>query len=71
MNSLDLNLASRPIRNNTLLWVGHGTLAVLVIGFSAWNASTYVHHHTELKLLGDTRNSVESRMADIKAATGK
>ena len=65
MNSLDLNLASRPLRNNTLLWVGHGTLAVLVIGFSAWNASTYVHHRVELTLLGEERDSFESRMADL------
>ena len=65
MNSLDLNLASRPIRNNTLLWVGHGTLAVLLIGFSAWNTSTYVHHRAELKLLGNERDSFESRMADF------
>lgn len=35
MLTLDLNLASRPFRNNTLLWGGYGLTALLLLAFTA------------------------------------
>jgi hypothetical protein len=66
LNPLDLNLASRPIRNNTLLWGAHVALAVVVVGGTIWNVSSYVRHGRDLKVLSAERDSFESRMADLK-----
>jgi Tfp pilus assembly protein PilN len=67
MDPLDLNLASRPIRNNTLLWAGHGLLAALLIAASAWNVHGYVHNRDGLALLRSDVNSLEGRMANLRS----
>lgn len=52
MQLLDLNLASRPFKNNTLLWLCYGLALVLVAVFTTWNVQTYGHHK---RLLSDLR----------------
>jgi len=66
MNPLDLNLASRPMRNNTLLWVAHAALALAILGGTTWNVTAYVRHDRELEVLNAERNSFESRMSDLE-----
>jgi len=51
MQSLDLNLATRPFRNNTLLWVGYSLAVVLLGAFTVWNALTYQQYRTRLREL--------------------
>lgn len=65
MRSLDLNLASHPFRNNTLLWVGYALLAVLVVGFTAWNTVTFVDTRGALDQLRNTVGSVEGRLSAV------
>lgn len=38
---LDLNLASRPFRNNTVLWIGYALGVIAVLSLTAWNVHTY------------------------------
>ncbi len=66
MNPLDLNLASRPMRNNTLLWVAHAALAIGILGGTTWNVTAYVRHERDLDVLNAERNSFESRMSDLQ-----
>ncbi len=62
MQSLDLNLASRPFRNNTLLWAGYGLAVVLLLAFSVWNYRTYSTASTNYDDLKASVANVEQRM---------
>ena len=66
MRPLELNLASRPFRNNGLLWVGHGLLAVAVVAFTAWNTVTFVDTGRDLEALRNTVGSVDSRVREVE-----
>jgi hypothetical protein len=66
VNPLDLNLASRPIRNNTLLWVAHAALLLGVLGGTVWNVTGYVQHRRDLAVLNAERDSFDSRMSDLQ-----
>jgi len=41
MQALDLNLASRPFRNNMLPWAGLGLLALALAAFTWWNVTSW------------------------------
>jgi hypothetical protein len=66
INPLDLNLASRPIRNNTLLWVAHSALLLVVLGGTVWNVTGYIRHGRDLGILNAERDSFDSRMSDLE-----
>ena len=66
MHPLDLNLASRPFRNNTLLWMGHGLAVVLLASLTFWTVSTFIENTRRLRDLDSSMTSAESRMADLK-----
>jgi hypothetical protein len=54
VQAVDLNLATRPFKNDTLLWAGL-VVAVLLLGsVSWWNVTTWREHR---RLLGDLRES--------------
>jgi len=65
MRALDLNLASRPFRNNTLLWVGYVLAFVLLGTFTVWNIMTWRDHIGKLTQLQDTVQSIEGRIANL------
>jgi hypothetical protein len=44
MQPLDLNLATRPFKNNTLPWVAVGTAITALVAITVWNISTYRTH---------------------------
>jgi len=67
MIPLDLNLASRPMRNNTLLWVAHAALALAILGGTTWNVTAYVRYDRDLEVLNAERDSFESRMSDLQS----
>jgi hypothetical protein len=70
MRVLDLNLASRPFRNNTLLWAGYSLAFVMLAAFTAWNILTWREHIDKLTQLQDTVQSIESRIADLDDREG-
>jgi hypothetical protein len=44
MQALELNLASRPFKNNTLPWVGLSLALALLVGVTVWNVRSYQRH---------------------------
>jgi hypothetical protein len=60
MQSIDLNLASRPFKNNTLLWVGHCTAILLLMMFTVWNVRTFREHSRMLDALRAQLGTTES-----------
>ncbi len=65
MQILDLNLASRPFRNNTMLWLGHGVAVLLLVGFSAWNARSFVSEGRRYREARNGLQGVERRLQDL------
>jgi hypothetical protein len=65
MRVLDLNLASRPFKNNTLLWTAYLLAFVLLGTFTVWNIMTWREHIEKLTQLQDTVQSIEGRIADL------
>jgi hypothetical protein len=65
MRAMDLNLASRPFKNNTLLWVGYVLAFVALAAFTSWNIYAWREHVGKLAELQDTVQSIESRMSDL------
>jgi hypothetical protein len=65
MRNLELNLASRPFRNNTPIWAAHGILLVIVIAFSFWNLRTYFDATAKLDELQASLGGVERQLGDL------
>ena len=65
MLALDLNLASRPFKNNTLLWTGYVTSLVLLVAFSVWNVVSWRNHVKELDELQERVGSIEGQMENL------
>lgn len=65
MLALDLNLASRPFKNNTLLWTGYVTGLVLLVAFSVWNVVTWTDHGRRLAELRAEVGSIEGQMGSL------
>ena len=62
---LDLNLASRPFRNNTWIWIGLLLGVALVSQASWWNYSTWHAESNELAELRKSVASIDSRMGKL------
>lgn len=65
MRAMDLNLASRPFKNNTLLWVGYVLAFIALAAFTFWNIDAWREHVAKLADLQDTVQSIDSRMLDL------
>jgi hypothetical protein len=65
MRPLELNVASRPFRNNTPIWTAHGILLAAVIAYSAWNVRTTVTATRKLNALQADLGSVERQLGDL------
>jgi Tfp pilus assembly protein PilN len=63
---LDFNLATRPFRNNTLLWTGFGLGVFLVLALSAWNVRTYTGSKSELETLRGDMATYQARLRDLE-----
>jgi hypothetical protein len=66
MRALDLNLASRPFRNNTPIWTAHAVLLTVVVGFSAWNLRTILDANDKLAALQSNLGSVERQLGQLE-----
>lgn len=62
---LELNLASRPFRNNVPIWVGLVALALVIVAFAGWNVHAYLHASGQLGALRASIGSVDRQMADL------
>lgn len=66
MQSLDLNLATRPFKNNTLLWGGYLGAILVLVAFSVWNVITWEDHKQRLADLQITLGSIDDKMRDLE-----
>jgi len=66
MQALDLNLSSRPFKNNTLLWAGYSSALVFLIAFAVWNVTTWRSSVTRIKQLSEEVSSIEGRLGDLE-----
>jgi len=66
MQTLDLNLAGRPFKNNVVLWIGYSLSLLLLVAFTVWNGVTYSQHAGQLRELRGEVNSIESQMRDLE-----
>lgn len=57
MQALDLNLSTRPFRNNTVLWVGYGLMAVLLVVISVRHVQRFRENDL---LLNDLKAQVDN-----------
>lgn len=65
MKALELNVATRPFRNNTPIWVAQGLLLGAVIAFSVWNARTATTAKKQLEALQADLGSVERQLGEL------
>ncbi len=64
---LELNLASRPFRNNTHLWLAYGLGAALVVLLTAWNVRAAIDQADRLAVLEDALATADTRLQDLEA----
>ena len=66
MQLVELNLASRPFKNDTILWIGFLT-GVLLLGWATWwNVQTYSNHRALLASLQESNSSMRARFVDLE-----
>jgi Tfp pilus assembly protein PilN len=63
---LDLNLASRPFRNNTLHWTLFGVGVVAVVAFTAWNVAGAIRSAGHLEALREEREQAAERLGELQ-----
>ena len=75
MRALELNLASRPFRNNVPIWSAFGLLALGILASTAWNLRSWLEVTHKLGELQASIGSSEKALANLEqrdaaAATG-
>jgi Tfp pilus assembly protein PilN len=65
MRTLELNLASRPFRNDTPIWAAHGVLLAGVVVFTVWNAHTAIDATRKLNALQADLGSAERQRNEL------
>ena len=65
MQVVELNLASRPFKNDTILWVGLLSSVLLLVWWTWWNVQTYRDHGALLASLQASNISMSARFADL------
>jgi Tfp pilus assembly protein PilN len=66
MRTLDLNLASRPYNNNTLVWLAYVGLLAAAVGFTYWNVSSFRHYRHELAELDRRQGNMAQEQSDLE-----
>jgi hypothetical protein len=64
--SLELNLASRPFKNNTLLWVGFSLAGLFLLWLSVANVRSQRRHVGLLAELEDKVGTIDARHEDLR-----
>jgi len=67
MQAVELNLASRPFRNNLPIWLAYACGALLVAGMSFWNVVTFRDYGDRLERLREQMASVERKLDALEA----
>ncbi len=65
LQPLDLNLGTRPFRNNTMIWTGLSLGLFLLIWLSWWNYTTWKSESDALISLREDVNSIDSQLMEL------
>ncbi len=71
MQALDLNLSTRPFRNNTPLWVGYGVAFLALAFFTASNVKSYRDHLALVNSLESDIQQLERDRRDLTQRDGE
>ncbi|HJQ97137.1 MAG TPA: hypothetical protein VJ826_02430 [Candidatus Polarisedimenticolaceae bacterium] len=63
--ALQLNLASRPFRNNVPIWTTHAVIATALALYTAWNVHTFLDAGDKLASVEATIGSSEAQLLDL------
>jgi hypothetical protein len=63
---LELNLATRPFRNNTLIWIAFVLALAALAAFTGWNASAFRRYGLQLERLRQEVHGIERKMAELQ-----
>ncbi len=63
---MELNLASRPFKNDTLLWVGFLGSVLLLGWWTWWNVQAYWDHRALLAALQESSTSMRARFVELE-----
>ena len=63
--SLELNLASRPFRNNVPIWTTHALITAGLIAFTTWNVHAFLDAGRKLQALEADIGSTEKRLSEL------
>ncbi len=66
LQPLDLNLGTRPFRNNTMLWTGVSLGLFLLIWLSWWNYTTWKSESEALVSLREDVSSIDSQLMELE-----
>ena len=68
---VELNLASRPFKNDTILWIGFFT-GLLLLGWATWwNVQSYNSHRALLAALQESNTSMRARFFALERRDGQ
>lgn len=62
---LDINLATRPYRNNTVLWIGYALGVAAVLALTVWNLHTYTTSRGASNALRAEMASFDREVGDL------
>ena len=65
MRPLDLNLASRPFRNNAPVWLGLGLAVCAAAAFTTWTTTTWLERRTEIVALEARLSGADRDTSDL------
>ena len=63
--SLQLNLASRPFRNNVPIWTAHVLVAAGIVAYTTWNVHAFLDAGRKLAALEADIGSTERRLTEL------
>lgn len=66
MQPLDINLASRPFRNNTLIWTALVVLTTGLIGLTYWNYHQWSSNSSEYERIAGTVRGFDEQMRELE-----
>ena len=66
MRTTDLNLATRPFRNNSPIWVGCVVLVICAIGFTIWNVRSFRYYDKKLAEWSQQERDFDQERRDLQ-----